>query len=105
EATCEPKPVQSPLPLLVGGGGERRTMRIAARLADEWHTWGTADVFRHKSAVMDERCGEVGRDPSTIRRSTGASIGISTDAEELAALQEVDATAVLGTPSQVAEQV
>ncbi len=47
-APCDPKPVQSPLPLLVGGKGERRTMRIAARYANEWNAWTTAEEFRQK---------------------------------------------------------
>jgi F420-dependent oxidoreductase-like protein len=72
-APCEPKPLQSPLPLLVGGGGERRTMRIAARFAQEWHAWTSPDEFRHKSAVLDAHCEAVGRDPSCIRRVTGCS--------------------------------
>src|SRR4051794_27652136 len=45
DAPCDPKPIQSPLPLLVGGKGERRTMKIAARHADEWNAWTTPDEF------------------------------------------------------------
>ncbi len=105
EATCEPKPIQSPLPLLVGGGGERRTMRIAARLADEWHAWGTADQFHHKCHVLDDHCAEAGRDPATIQRSTGASVMVSMDPEQLANLRDLDPAAIVGTPRAVVEYV
>ena len=71
DATCDPPPVQRPLPLLVGGGGEQRTMRVAALHADAWHTWATPAELARKNAVLDQRCAEVGRDPSGIARMTG----------------------------------
>lgn len=75
DAPCRPAPLQARLPLLVGGGGERRTMRIAATYADAWHTWSDPedpDGFRRKNAVLDEHCAAVGREPERIRRVTGA---------------------------------
>lgn len=74
DAPLDPKPLQQPLPLLVGGGGERVTLRIAARWADEWNTWGTPDVLARKGAVLDRHCHAVGRDPATIRRSAQAVV-------------------------------
>jgi alkanesulfonate monooxygenase SsuD/methylene tetrahydromethanopterin reductase-like flavin-dependent oxidoreductase (luciferase family) len=74
DATCRPAPVQERLPLLVGGGGERRTLRIAATYADVWHTWADCEEFVRKSAVLDEHCAAVGRDPTEIRRATGTFI-------------------------------
>ena len=71
DAPCQPAPLQPELPILIGGGGEKRTMRIAARYADAWHTWSTPEDFARKNAVLDRRCDEVGRDPSEIRRVTG----------------------------------
>jgi F420-dependent oxidoreductase-like protein len=71
DATCDPSPVQQPLPLLVGGGGEQRTMRVAALHADAWHTWASPTQLARKNAVLDQRCAEVGRDPSAITRVTG----------------------------------
>ena len=53
DAPCEPKPVQNPLPLLVGGSGEKTLMRIAANYADEWNCWGTPEVMAHKVEVFD----------------------------------------------------
>jgi F420-dependent oxidoreductase-like protein len=74
DAPLEPKPVQDPLPLLVGGGGEKVTMRIAARHADEWNTWGNPDVLAHKVGVLRRHCSELGRDPAEIRVSAQALV-------------------------------
>ncbi len=72
DAYCEPKPVQDPLPILIGGGGERRMLGIVARYADVWNTWGTPDVIAHKSGVLDRFCAGVGRDPKAIARTAQA---------------------------------
>src|SRR3954451_16672798 len=71
DARCEPKPVQSPRPpLMIGGGGERRTLRIVARWADEWNmAGGSVDDFRHKLEVLHQHCADVGRDPEAIEPS------------------------------------
>jgi len=74
DAPLDPKPVQDPLPFLVGGGGEKVTLRIAARWADEWNTWGPPDVLAHKNAVLDRHCEAQDRDPATIRRSAQAIV-------------------------------
>jgi probable F420-dependent oxidoreductase len=58
------------IPVLIGGGGERRTLRIVARHADIWHVFGDADTLARKSTVLDEHCADVGRDPADIERST-----------------------------------
>jgi F420-dependent oxidoreductase-like protein len=72
DAVCEPKPVQDPLPILIGGGGERRMLRIVAQYADMWNTWGTPDLIARKSAVLDDYCAEVGRDAKAIARTAQA---------------------------------
>ncbi len=59
------------IPVLIGGGGERKTLRIVAQHADIWHTFGDADTIRRKHAVLDQWCAEVGRDPGEIERSAG----------------------------------
>jgi F420-dependent oxidoreductase-like protein len=69
DAPLQPKPVQAHLPLLVGGGGERVTLRIAARWADEWNTWGLPDHLAAKGSVLDRHCEAIGRDPKKITRS------------------------------------
>ena len=107
DAPCEPKPVQDRLPLLVGGAGERRTLRIAARYADEWNAWSTPELFRHKSAVLDRHCESLGRDPGAIRRSTQAMVFLSTDEQWLSRFRDPDGgrPLIVGTPQEVVEQV
>ena len=65
-AFLAPAPLQRPIPLLVGGAGERHTMRIAATYADEWNTWGTPETMAAKRAVLERHCETVGRDPATL---------------------------------------
>ncbi|MDO5500004.1 MAG: LLM class F420-dependent oxidoreductase [Propionibacteriaceae bacterium] len=59
------------IPILIGGGGERKTLRIVAEHAQIWHSFGDAETLRHKSGVLDDWCAKVGRDPSEIERSAG----------------------------------
>ena len=107
DAPCDPKPVQAHLPLLVGGGGEKRTLRIAAQYADEWNVWGTAEVVAQKSEVLARHCEDVGRDPSTITRSTQALLFLSEDTTWLDGKREQDPgrAAIIGTPDEVVEIV
>src|SRR5437660_5910560 len=69
DAPCDPKPVQAHLPLLVGGGGEKRTLRIAAQYADELNVWCSAEVAAQKSEVIAPYCEDVVRELSTISRT------------------------------------
>jgi probable F420-dependent oxidoreductase len=82
DAPCDPKPVQSPLPILVGTGSPRM-LRITARHADEWNTWGGPDMAGAALARLRTACEQVGRDPATIRTSAQALVFMS-DNEELA---------------------
>src|SRR6478735_10968736 len=71
-----PRPVQPGGPkILVGGGGEQRTLRIAAKYADmtHWFSMGL-DGLKHKTEVLERYCAEIGRDPSTIERTVGAPV-------------------------------
>lgn len=70
-ARCEPPSVQQPLPLLVAGAGEIRSIPLAARYGDAWHAWTEPGEFRRKSGVLDEACAAEGRDPRGVRRLTG----------------------------------
>lgn len=69
EAPLEPKATGKRLPLLIGGAGEQVTLRITARWADEWNTWGPPSVLAAKGAVLERHCEQLGRDVSEIARS------------------------------------
>lgn len=77
DAPMEPKPLQAHLPLLIGGGGERTTLRIAARWADEWNTWGTPDVLSAKGGVLARHCEAIGRDPEEISQSAQVIVDVA----------------------------
>ena len=64
-----PEPVRT-IPILIGGGGERKTLRLVAEHADIWHTFGTREILTHKAAVLADHCTSVGSDPAAIERST-----------------------------------
>lgn len=69
------------IPVLIGGGGERKTLRIVAEHADIWHAFGGPDVIAHKSQVLAKWCAEVGRDPGEIERSVGMGTDRAPDAD------------------------
>ncbi|MEE9276979.1 MAG: LLM class F420-dependent oxidoreductase [Dehalococcoidia bacterium] len=92
DAPLAPKPVQDPLPLLIGGGGEKMTLKIAAKYADEWNVWGTPEVLQQKMSVLDAHCADVGRDPSEIKR-TAVALLVHTDDQDT-----IDRTARSGRP-------
>ncbi len=64
-----PKPVRGTIPILVGGSGEKVTLRITAQYADLWNGGAPVERFRHKNGVLDEWCRRVGRDPAAIERT------------------------------------
>jgi F420-dependent oxidoreductase-like protein len=101
DALCEPKPVQRPLPILVGGAGERRMLGIVARYADVWNTWGRPDVIAHKSRVLDDFCAQVGRDPAQITRSAQAMVLINREAP----VNQSFPPMIGGTPEQLRETI
>jgi F420-dependent oxidoreductase-like protein len=107
DAPNEPAPVQARMPLLVGGGGERRTLRIAARYADEWNSWTTPELLAHKVSVLRAHCEDVGRDPEEIHVSTQALLFLSTDEEWLKDKRQgpPGRPVIVGTPAEVADIV
>ena len=68
-AKDSPRPPRETIPILIGGGGEKVTLRIAAQHADIWHAFGDPERWAAKSRVLDEWCSRVGRDPGQIERS------------------------------------
>jgi F420-dependent oxidoreductase-like protein len=107
DAPNQPGPVQSRLPLLIGGRGERRTMRIAARYADEWNSWTSPDELARKVAVLHAHSEEVGRDPAEIGISTQALLFLSKDEAWLADKGQRDPSrpVIVGSPNAVADIV
>ncbi len=70
DALCFPKPLQSHVPIVIGGSGPRKTLRVVAKHADEWNAPAASpDEYRRLAAILDEHCADVGRDPSEIKRS------------------------------------
>ena len=82
-AYCEPQP--SPLiPLLIGGGGERRTLHLVARYADWWNFNSCSfDVYAHKISILRKNCSEVGRNISEIRLTFSSVVSVSDDPTQL----------------------
>jgi len=77
DAVCEPKPVQDPMPILIGAKGEKRMLKVVAEYADIWNAWGKPDLIAHKSGVLDGYCAAIGRDPKTIERTAQAMVVLS----------------------------
>ena len=70
-----PPPLRDPMPILIGGGGVKRTLKLVARHGNIWHAFGALDVFREKNAILDEHCAAEGRDPAEIERSWNGANG------------------------------
>ncbi len=114
-----PRPLQPHLPILIGGGGEKKTLRTTAKYADIWNGFGTPDVLRHKDEVLRAHCEAVGRDEREIERSIGCRVVIrDTEAEARAVwaaqmahnhVPESDwdgpDVAWIGTPAEVAAEI
>jgi F420-dependent oxidoreductase-like protein len=84
EARNEPRPIQAKLPIWVGGGGEKRTLKIAARHADGWNVpFVSPEGFAHTNQVLDQHCADVGRDPAAISRAV--NLGLAFTEESLQA--------------------
>jgi F420-dependent oxidoreductase-like protein len=97
ETLCAPPPIQKPRPpILIGGAGEKKTLRLAAQYADVWNislAAGPPDETRHKLDVLNRHCDDVGRDPTDIRKTVGILVdpladvdGFVSTAAEYAAL-------------------
>jgi len=117
-AVNRPRPIQpGGPPILVGGSGERRTLRLVAEHADACNIFGDVDTVRKKLAVLDRHCAAVGRDPSTVTRTRLGTLVIAEKQEEadrrvgeLASRRHQDEAALrsmvtAGSPDSVVEQV
>jgi alkanesulfonate monooxygenase SsuD/methylene tetrahydromethanopterin reductase-like flavin-dependent oxidoreductase (luciferase family) len=115
----DPLPVQRHVPVMIGGGGEKKTLRIVARHADMWNVFGTVEEVAHKDEVLRSHCADVGRDPAEIERTVGCKVTIrdsQAEAERVyrhlmernrTPLERVadDQSFWNGTPEQVAERM
>ena len=106
QAPLSPGPV-GPLPILLGGGGEKKTLRMVAQYADEWNVWADNEIMAAKSAVLDQHCERLGRDPSAIQRSAVALLFLCDDEASAAKLRDkgIGRPSLIGTPSQLQEQM
>jgi len=78
----QPLPVQKHLPIMIGGGGEKKTLRTVAKYADIWNGMGSAETLKRKEGILREHCEAVGRDEKEIERTLGAKIVIRDDPAE-----------------------
>ncbi len=85
EAVCQPRPIQTRMPILIGGSGPKKTLRTLALRGDGWNTSGTLDEVRDRLAILDAHCADVGRDRSEIELTVSFPILIrdrAADAED-----------------------
>ena len=98
-------PKRADLPILIGGGGEKRTMKIAATYADEWNIWSTPEIMRAKLEILRSHCDSVNRDFDDIHVSTQALLFMSEDESFLENMRnaQMPMATMVGTPKQIAE--
>ena len=117
-AYCNPKPVQQRPRIWVGGKGERRTLRLAARYGEGWNVpYVSPEEYRHKTDVLDRWCHVEGRDPAEIRRSVNLGFYMGTDQADVARKRRVFSETwkvregdhsqgmLLGTPGEAIEKI
>jgi alkanesulfonate monooxygenase SsuD/methylene tetrahydromethanopterin reductase-like flavin-dependent oxidoreductase (luciferase family) len=114
-----PAPLREHLPIMIGGSGEKKTLRTVARYADQWNAFGSPETLTHKDNVLRSHCADVGRNHEDIERTVGAKIVIRDTASEAGrVLEELmehnqtpmgniadDETFWIGTADQIAEKM
>jgi F420-dependent oxidoreductase-like protein len=116
DAFNNPKPIRGDIPILIGGSGERKTLRFVAKYADGSNLFGDVDRVKHLLGVLEGHCADVGRDPAEITKTRMGRVFIAptheaAEAKFQAALtsgadpEVVRAQAFVGEPSEIAEQV
>ena len=89
DAPLQPKPIQRPHPeLMIGGGGEKVTLKIVARHANHWNVWGGPQVLAHKGAILNQHCDALGRDPASLHRSANMALKFADNARDVDALAD-----------------
>jgi F420-dependent oxidoreductase-like protein len=118
DAVCEPKPVRQPhLPLWIGGGGEKVTLRIAAEHGDGWNGWlFPTEIYQRKVDALARHCESVGRDPATVRRAMNFQAIVGETPQEVEErgrrlasswgdYDDMRQRSVLGSPEECVEQL
>jgi len=109
EARNEPRPVQAKIPIWIGGGGEKRTLKIAAKYSDGWNVpFVSPEQFAHKNAVLDEHCDKVGRPRGEVRRAVNVGLAYTDDSlrQQFGAIAEHVRPGVLtGSDQQVLDRI
>lgn len=116
DAFNRPAPVsEGGPPILIGGSGEKKTLRLVARFADYCNLFGDVDEIRHKLEVLDAHCADVGRDPSEITRTRLGTLALAPTHDEAVAAtapireqfgsEAFDAMVTAGSPQTVAEEL
>jgi F420-dependent oxidoreductase-like protein len=98
EVMNNPRPLRGDIPILVGGSGERKTLRLVARYADGCNLFGDVDRVRHLLGVLERHCEDVGRDPAEITKTRMASVIVAPTHEQ--ARRKLEAAAAAGMPRQ-----
>jgi alkanesulfonate monooxygenase SsuD/methylene tetrahydromethanopterin reductase-like flavin-dependent oxidoreductase (luciferase family) len=108
-ARNEPRPVQAKLPIWVGGGGEKRTLKIAARYADAWNVPFVApEAFAAKREVLHRHCADAGRDPGEIRCAVNTGLAFTQESleQQFGALANYVAPGVLkGSDEEIVDRI
>jgi F420-dependent oxidoreductase-like protein len=112
-----PRPIRGDIPILVGGSGERKTLRLVAQYADGSNVFGDPDRIRHLMGVLDDHCEAMGRDPAEITRTRLGTLAIAPTHEEAARIfaawpdranlppERLQSVLNLGDPDEIGEQV
>lgn len=93
-----PPPLQEHMPIVIGGSGEKKTLRIVAEQADVWNAFGSLKTIEHKVGVLHQHCAAVGRDPAAIQLTLGAQVIIRDTEAEARSIHEAQLEHNLVTP-------
>ena len=105
DAKLSPAPFQSKIPLLIGGGGEKVTLRTVAQYADAWNIWARPNFFKKKLDVLEEHCSKINRDSSTIHKTVAINILFSDDKNLVDAKSKDSWSLVGGNIDQVSQTI
>jgi len=118
DATCQPSPVQDRVPIWIGGQGEKRTLRIAAKYADGWNApYIAPERWGYLNTKLDEWCAVEGTDPASVERTVNLSFSLVSDKSKVAAAEDrireqwgegadrIIGGSLIGTPDDAADRI